>query len=86
MSEYGYIKFHIEDILKEKGISKNTMCFDLRLQRTQLNKYCKGLVQRIDVETPCHICQYLGCSIGDLMEYCDVSEEYNSLTEKEAIR
>lgn len=45
MNEYGYIKFHIEDILKEKGISKNTMCFDLRLQRTQLNKYCKGLVQ-----------------------------------------
>ena len=38
MNEYGYIKFHIEDILKEKGISKNTMCFDLRLQRTQLNK------------------------------------------------
>ena len=75
MSGYGHIIFHIEEILKKKGISKNTMCFDLRLQRTQLNKYCKGLVQRIDVETLCHICQYLECSIGELMEYHDDYED-----------
>lgn len=75
MREYGYIRFHIEEMLKQKGISKNTMCFDLRLQRTQLNKYCKGLVQRIEVETLCRICKYLGCSIGELMEYCEESEE-----------
>lgn len=71
MNEYGYLKFHIEDILKEKGISKNRMCLDLRLQRTQLNNYCKGLIQRIDVNTLCHMCQYLNCSIGDLIEYCE---------------
>ena len=75
MSGYGLINFHIEEILKKKGISKNTMCFDLRLQRTQLNKYCKGLVQRIDVETLCHICQYLECSIGELLEYHDDHED-----------
>ena len=75
MSGYGHINFHIEEILKKKGISKNTMCVDLRLQRTQLNKYCKGLVQRIDVETLCHICQYLECSIGELMEYHDDHED-----------
>ncbi len=74
MNKSGHIVFHIEDILKEKGISKNTMCFDLRLQRTQLNKYCKGVVQRIDVETLCRMCQYLNCSIEDLMEYCPPEE------------
>lgn len=74
MSEYGYIKFHIEEILSKRGISKNTMCFDLRLQRTQLNKYCKGKVQRIDVETLCHMCQYLECTVAELMEYCEIKE------------
>ena len=49
MEDVGYLKVKIEELLKERNISKNKICFDLRIQRTQLNRYCKGDVQRLDV-------------------------------------
>lgn len=42
MEDVGYLKVKIEELLKERNISKNKICFDLRIQRTQLNRYCKG--------------------------------------------
>ena len=38
----------LENLLKEKNISKNKLCEDCNLQRTQLNNYCKNKVTRID--------------------------------------
>ena len=38
----------LENLLKEKNISKNKLCEACNLQRTQLNNYCKNKVTRID--------------------------------------
>ena len=38
----------LENLLKEKNISKNKVCEACNLQRTQLNNYCKNKVTRID--------------------------------------
>ena len=38
----------LENLLKEKNISKNKLCEACNLQRTQLNNYCKNKVSRID--------------------------------------
>lgn len=69
MEEYGSIIIHIEDILKEKNISKNKLCFDLRIQRGQLNRYCRSDVQRLDVHLLCRLCHYFGCNVSDILEY-----------------
>ena len=37
----------LENLLKEKNISKNKVCEACKLQRTQLNNYCKNKVSRI---------------------------------------
>lgn len=34
----------LENLLKEKNISKNKVCEACKLQRTQLNNYCKNKV------------------------------------------
>ena len=39
----------LENLLKEKNISKNKVCEACKLQRTQLNNYCKNKVSRIDL-------------------------------------
>lgn len=36
----------LENLLKEKNISKNKVCEACKLQRTQLNNYCKNKVSR----------------------------------------
>lgn len=69
MDNYGSIKINIEKILKQKNISKNKICEELNLQRTQFNKYCKGSMQRLDINILCKICNFLNCDIKDILEY-----------------
>ena len=34
--KYGHLELHIEELLKEKGISKNTICKELDIPRSNL--------------------------------------------------
>ena len=61
------IRIDIETVLKEKGISKNQLCYDCRLQRTQLNNYCQNKVHRIDLNILAKICECLDCNIEDIL-------------------
>ena len=66
---YGSLTFKIEEILKEKGISKNKICKDLDIPRPNFNRYCRNDFQRIDAYLVCKLCFYLDISVGDLIEY-----------------
>ena len=67
--KYGHLELHIEELLKEKGISKNTICKDLDIPRSNFNRYCRNEFQRLDAQLICKLCSYLDCSIGELIEY-----------------
>ena len=67
--DIGRIVIKIEDMLKKKDISKNSVCYDLRIQRGQFNKYCRGDIQRLDVNLLCRLCNYLECKLSDLVDY-----------------
>ena len=45
--EYGNLRMRINGILEEKGISKNKICKDLDIPRTNFNKYCRDGVTRL---------------------------------------
>lgn len=68
-NQYGHLEFNIEDILKERGISKNTICKELNIPRTNLNRYCKNKFQRIDANLVCKLLSYLNCGIEELISY-----------------
>lgn len=57
----------IERVLSEKGISKTSLCYACKLQRTQLNNYCKNKVSRIDLNTLAKMCDYIECDISDIL-------------------
>ena len=67
--KYGTLTLHIEDILKEKGISKNQICKDLDIPRSNFNRYCRDEFQRIDANLICKLCWYLKVDISDLITY-----------------
>ena len=42
MNEYGTIKIKLDELIKQKGISKNKLSHKAEMQRTQINNYCKN--------------------------------------------
>lgn len=68
--KYGRLELRIEQLLKEQGISKNTICKDLDIPRSNFNRYCSNHFQRIDAKFICKLCYYLNCDIDDLIVYC----------------
>ena len=62
------IYIDLENILKEKNISKNKVCEACRLQRTQFNNYFKNKVTRIDLNILSRLCEYLDCMPNDILK------------------
>lgn len=63
-----YIHIRINELLNEKGISKNRICKDLDIPRPNFNRYCKDQFQRIDANLLLKLCDYLECDLCDLLE------------------
>ena len=66
---FGYIKINLEKLIKEKGISKNKLSQRAELERTQINRYCKNDVTRLDTAVLARMCTVLECKIEDLLEF-----------------
>ncbi len=66
---YGALQFRLNALLEERGISKNKICKDLDIPRTNLNRYCRNDFQRIDAALVCKLCWYLDVEIGELIVY-----------------
>ncbi len=66
-SDMSKIVINLEQVLADKKISKNQLCYACKLQHTQLNNYCKNKVGRIDLNIFSKICDYVGCEIGDIL-------------------
>lgn len=72
---YGYIKIKLDDLIKEKGISKNKLSHKAEMQRTQINQYCNSEITRLDTAVLARICSTLDCRIEDLLEFVPPTEE-----------
>ena len=69
MDEYGKVYINLEELVQEKGISKTQLSYNTKTSHTQINRFCKGNVVRIDFSTLVHLCTVLGCKVSDLIIY-----------------
>lgn len=67
--EYGSVHLRINELLKERGISKNQLCKALDIPRTNFNRYCRDDFQRVDTGLLCKLCWYLKVEVGELLVY-----------------
>lgn len=65
----GYLHMRINEMLEAKGYSKNTICKELDIPRSNFNRYCRDEFQRIDAGLLCKLCEYFDCEVGELLEY-----------------
>lgn len=69
LQDFGTVTMRIEEVLKEKGVSKNQICKDLDLPRGNFNRYCRNNFQRIDAALLCKLCWYLNVDLNELVVY-----------------
>lgn len=72
-----YLHIRIVELLEEKKISKTRICKDLDLQRGNFNRYCRDDFQRVDANLIIKLCEYLGCTPGDLLEIIEKEESFS---------
>ena len=77
-NEFGYLELQIESLLREKNISKNRVCKELDIPRTNLNRYCNNNFQRLDAGLLCKLCNFLNIDISDLIKYIPPNTNENS--------
>ncbi len=70
----GKIIITLEQYRKENDISKYKIIKNCGVSATQLNSYCNNQVTRVDLPVLARICDYLGCEIGNLLEYVPEKE------------
>lgn len=73
-TDYGYMEILLDDLLKARGMSKNTLAEKANLQRTQLNSYCNEKIKRPDLDVLSRICYVLDCDIADILKYIKPQE------------
>ncbi len=77
MKQFGSIRIKLDDLIKQKGISKNKLCQRAELQHTQLNHFCRNEITRLDTDVLARICTALDCKIEDLLEFVPPQEDQN---------
>ncbi|WP_353847237.1 helix-turn-helix transcriptional regulator [Clostridium sp.] len=67
--DMAHLHMRINELLEEREISKNTICKELDIPRSNFNRYCRDEFQRIDANLVCKLCEYFDCNLGDLIEF-----------------
>ncbi len=67
--ENGYYLFKLEDILADKNISINKLMKDTETDFKVLKRLMTGNLVRIDIFVIARLCDYLKCTITDIIEY-----------------
>lgn len=66
---FGTIRIKLEEVIQQSSLSKNKVAQLSQTQRGQLNHYCKGDIQRIDLAILSRLCYALDCRVEDVLEY-----------------
>ena len=69
MDIYGKATLNLEQLIKEKGISKTQLSYKAEISHTQINRFCKNDIARIDLNTIARLCYVLNCNVADLIIY-----------------
>lgn len=71
--EFGKIINHLEEIIKDRGITQTKISRTLGLEPKQIKAYCSQEIQKYDMSIMAKFCFLLECEVGDILEYAPPS-------------
>ena len=60
---------HLPALLERKGLKIAELAREIGLNRSTITALCKNLATRVELPVVDRLCQYFGCSVGELFEY-----------------
>ncbi len=69
INDYGRIKLHLNEIIKEKGMNRNSLAKAVNTRFEVIDKWCKNRVEKLDMDILARICFVLECKVSDIIEY-----------------
>ena len=67
--ENGYFLFKLEKLLTDRNISINKLMRDTNTDFKVIKRLMTGDITRIDTNVLARLCDYLECSITDIIDY-----------------
>lgn len=74
IKEYGKVKICLKELLDEKEITRNALVKSIDTNFEVIDKWCKGNMERMDLDLLARICYALGCEPADIIKY----DKYNT--------
>lgn len=74
------MKFMLEKLLKEKGITKDQAVKDIGVSKPTLYKLCDGSANSIKFDTLEKICSVYGCTPNDLFDAYSSKTEFSKFS------
>lgn len=68
LTEYPVYYVDISTIMKEKNISKNSLCRMTGIAYNALQRYYKSDIKRVDLDVISRLCEALECEIFDILK------------------
>lgn len=69
MENWKKIEVTLDNYLKKNQISRSSLTRKTGLQYSQILKYCRNDIQRIDLTVLAKICTVLDCNISDILNF-----------------
>ncbi len=77
--EKGEYIFRLEDILKQRNISINKLMRETGTDFKVIKRLMSGDIVRFDIFVIARLCDYLNCTISEIIEYIPNKERKNEL-------
>lgn len=68
MKDFGKVDMTLDEYLREHKISRSSLTRKTELQYSQILKYCKNDVQKLDLSILAKLCTVLDCNIEDILK------------------
>lgn len=68
-AESGYYLFKLNQLLTDRGISKNKLMKETNTDFNVIQRLANGDMVRIDILVLARLCDYLDCAMTDIFEY-----------------
>ena len=75
------IEVHLEEVLKKRNMTSKELCTLIGITEANLSILRSGKAKGIRFETVNKICYYLGCNIGDILNFDGHLEDENDKNE-----
>lgn len=80
LKNYGHIRIKLNEIIKQKEISRNKVARLIGSRFEVIDKWYDGTVEKIDADILARLCYVLECEVEDLIEYVKPLENTFCLT------